>query len=218
MSQFAEDIARFNIMYKVPNNLIPTLAVATGPDANANAPWAQALDRLGKFKNILLEEVDEIDDIMNLLSEASPDGIAAFNKDVTALVMLADLLGDIQVYCASEMAKFGLPLDRVLEVIMLSNFSKLDRNGQPIYDERGKIQKGPDYWKPEPKIEEMIRALLSTTQAGKDAAAGTEPMTESAPDASFALGGGDTQPLLTEAEKRRLEEIERTAPDEDDDY
>jgi predicted HAD superfamily Cof-like phosphohydrolase len=75
--------------------------------------------------------------------------------------MLADLLGDIQVYCASEMAKFGLPLDEVLAIIMRSNFSKLGADGKPIYDERGKVQKGPNYWKwkPEPKIKELLSGL-----------------------------------------------------------
>jgi predicted HAD superfamily Cof-like phosphohydrolase len=70
--------------------------------------------------------------------------------------MLADLLGDIQVYCASEMRKFGLPQDDVLSIIMQSNFSKLGADGKPIYDERGKVQKGPGYWKPEPKISAML--------------------------------------------------------------
>jgi predicted HAD superfamily Cof-like phosphohydrolase len=74
--------------------------------------------------------------------------------------MLADLLGDIQVYCASEMAKFGLPLDQVLAIIMQSNFSKLGADGLPIYDERGKVMKGPGYWKPEPKIQAMLSELL----------------------------------------------------------
>jgi hypothetical protein len=40
---------------------------------------------------------------------------------------------------------------------MESNFSKLDRNGEPIYDARGKVMKGPDYWKPEPKITEILK-------------------------------------------------------------
>ncbi len=77
--------------------------------------------------------------------------------------MLGDLLGDVQVYCASEMAKFGLPLDEVLAIIMQSNFSKLDADGKPIYDERGKVMKGPGYWKPEPKIQ----ALLASLREGK---------------------------------------------------
>ena len=78
--------------------------------------------------------------------------------------MLADLLGDIQVYCASEMAKFGLPLDQVLAIIMQSNFSKLGADGKPIYDERGKVMKGPDYWKPEPKLQAMLTALFEKNE------------------------------------------------------
>ena len=69
---------------------------------------------------------------------------------------LADWLGDIVVYCASEARRWGIPLNRVLNVIMESNFSKLDADGQPIYDERGKVMKGPNYWKPEPKIKEVL--------------------------------------------------------------
>jgi predicted HAD superfamily Cof-like phosphohydrolase len=60
------------------------------------------------------------------------------------------------VYCASEAKRWGLPLDEILNVIMQSNFSKLDANGEPIYDERGKVMKGPNYWKPEPKISQLL--------------------------------------------------------------
>ena len=90
---------------------------------------------------------------------APDDIVAALERGVPeleALTMLADLLGDIQVYCASEMSKFGLPLDDVLGIIMQSNFSKLGADGNPIYDERGKVQKGPNYWKPEPKIQALL--------------------------------------------------------------
>ena len=44
----------------------------------------------------------------------------------------------------------------LLAIIRQSNFSKLGADGKPIYDERGKVQKGPGYWKPEPKISEML--------------------------------------------------------------
>lgn len=57
------------------------------------------------------------------------------------------------------MAKFGIPLDETLEIIMQSNFSKMGADGKPIYDERGKLQKGPNYWKPEPRIAAMLAAL-----------------------------------------------------------
>ncbi len=140
MSEFSSDIAKFNGIYKLPVSAVPTLAVGV-----------PAAERMVAFKNILMEEVHEMDEI-----------IAAQNagKDpIEVLTMLADLLGDIQVYCASEMAKFGLPLDQVLAIIMQSNFSKLGADGLPIYDERGKVMKGPNYWKPEPKIQAMLAAL-----------------------------------------------------------
>ena len=50
------------------------------------------------------------------------------------------------------------PLEDVLDIIMDSNESKLGADGKPIYDANGKFLKGPNYWKPEPKI----RALLNS--------------------------------------------------------
>ena len=140
MSEFSRDIEKFNGIYKLPVSSAPTLDVGV-----------PVIERLKAFKSILNEEIDEIDEII-----AAAEGDA---PSLEVLTMLADLLGDIQVYCASEMAKFGLPLDRVLAIIMQSNFSKLGRDGKPIYDERGKVQKGPDYWKPEPKIKALLSDL-----------------------------------------------------------
>ncbi|HXA46361.1 MAG TPA: pyrophosphatase [Burkholderiaceae bacterium] len=141
MSAFSEDIKKFNGMYKLP--------VSTKPSLDVGVP---VVERLQAFKNILAEELDEIDDIVAAAEGQTPD--------LEVLTMLADLLGDIQVYCASEMAKFGLPLDQVLGIIMQSNLSKLGADGLPIYDERGKVQKGPNYWKPEPKISALLKAAL----------------------------------------------------------
>lgn len=140
MSEFSQDIKKFNGIYKLPVNTLPSLEVGV-----------PAADRMTAFKDILMEEIHEIDDI-----------IAAQNAGedpLKVLTMLADLLGDIQVYCASEMVKFGLPQDQILSIIMQSNFSKLGADGLPIYDERGKVMKGPGYWKPEPKIEELLASL-----------------------------------------------------------
>ncbi len=137
MSKFSEDIKKFNGIYRLPVSEQPTLEVGVPP-----------AQRLRAFKSILAEELDEIDDIVAALEKGVPE--------LEALTMLADLLGDIQVYCASEMSKFGLPLDGVLGIIMQSNFSKLGADGNPIYDERGKVQKGPNYWKPEPKIQALL--------------------------------------------------------------
>lgn len=54
------------------------------------------------------------------------------------------------------MRKFGLDNDACLNTIMLSNFSKLDEDGNPIYDSRGKVLKGANYWPPEPLLREQI--------------------------------------------------------------
>jgi hypothetical protein len=72
--------------------------------------------------------------------------------------MIADILGDVQVYAASEMRKYGLDNDRVLQIIMKSNFSKNNPDGTTSYDEEGKVLKGPNYKKPEPEIYEYIRS------------------------------------------------------------
>jgi predicted HAD superfamily Cof-like phosphohydrolase len=132
---FAQRIAAMNAMYKLPANDRPVL-----PDDVAG--------RLSKFKATLMDEVHEIDDIVALANKGAPPA------DV--LVAIADLLGDVIVYCRSEALKYGLPLEDVLDVIMDSNESKLGADGKPIYDANGKFLKGPDYWKPEPKIKALL--------------------------------------------------------------
>jgi hypothetical protein len=132
---FAARIAAMNAMYRLPAHEVPTLPADTA-------------DRLAKFKKTLIDEVHEIDEIIAL---AAGGGTPA---DVATAI--ADVLGDIIVYCRSEALKYGLPLEEVLEIIMDSNASKLGADGKPIYDANGKFLKGPGYWKPEPRI----RALL----------------------------------------------------------
>ncbi len=147
MSQFANHIKKFNGIYKLPVAAQPTLAAVGDPVA-----------RLKAFKDILSEELNEIDEVIIKVEACRQE--ESVPMGIEALTALADLLGDIQVYCASEMAKFGLPLDEVLSIIMESNFSKLGADGLPIYDERGKVQKGPNYYKPEPQISNLIESLI----------------------------------------------------------
>jgi len=133
---FAQRITEMNAMYKLPAHSRPALP----PDV---------AERLVKFKATLLDEVHEIDEIVKLSQAGgSPMDIA---------VAMADLLGDIIVYCRSEALKYGLPLEEVLDVIMDSNESKLGADGKPIYDANGKFLKGPNYWKPEPKIKALLQ-------------------------------------------------------------
>lgn len=136
---FADRIAQMNAMYKLPAHNTPTV-----PDDTA--------DRLSKFKATLMDEVHEIDEIV---------GLARTGADKLEIaVALADLLGDVIVYCRSEALKYGLPLEQVLDLIMDSNASKLGADGKPIYDANGKFLKGPNYWKPEPKIRELLAGLM----------------------------------------------------------
>lgn len=132
---FKQRIASMNAMYKLPANSSPTLPV-------------DVKDRLIKFKVTLLEEVHEIDEIVQLIQDNG------CSTDIA--VAIADLLGDITVYCRSEALKYGLPLEEVLNIIMDSNESKLDKDGNPIYDANGKFLKGPNYWKPEPRIKALL--------------------------------------------------------------
>lgn len=134
---FAERIAAMNAMYKLPAHDAPTLP-------------ADVTERLVKFKATLLDEVHEIDEIVALATTG------ASRADVA--VAIADVLGDIMVYCRSEALKYGLPLEEVLDVIMDSNESKLGADGKPIYDANGKFLKGPNYWKPEPRIKALLES------------------------------------------------------------
>ena len=134
---FAERIAAMNAMYKLPAHAQPSLP-------------ADVAVRLAKFKATLLDEVHEIDDIVALAENGGDQADIA--------VAVADLLGDIMVYCRSEALKYGLPLEDVLDIIMDSNESKLGADGKPIYDANGKFLKGPNYWKPEEKIKALLNA------------------------------------------------------------
>ena len=132
---FAQRIALMNAMYRLPAHAEPTIT-------------DDVADRLKKFKATLLDEVHEIDEIVELAEQG------ADKMDIA--VAIADLLGDVIVYCRSEALKYGLPLEEVLELIMDSNESKLGADGNPIYDGNGKFLKGPNYWKPEPKIRTLL--------------------------------------------------------------
>ena len=132
---FAQRISAMNAMYKLPAGDQPALPADTA-------------ERLVKFKATLMAEVHEIDEIVALSqSGGSPADVA---------VAIADVLGDIVVYCRSEALKYGLPLEEVLDIIMDSNESKLGADGKPIYDANGKFLKGPNYWNPEPKIKALL--------------------------------------------------------------
>ena len=129
-------VEQFNAMYKMES--IPK-------------DQARMARRLFDFRAMLEDEMREGQDISSELRFGTRDG--DLDK---ARVMMADWLGDIIVYCASEALRWGIPIEQVLEIIMDSNASKLQEDGSAQFI-NGKLQKGPNYWKPEPKIEQLLK-------------------------------------------------------------
>jgi|TARA_B110000014_G_C19554027_1_gene295940 predicted HAD superfamily Cof-like phosphohydrolase len=65
------------------------------------------------------------------------------------LLEVADALTDILYVTYGAGHAFGIDLDKCFEEVQQSNMSKLDENGKPIYNNAGKVMKGPKYFKPD---------------------------------------------------------------------
>ena len=164
MNSFLNLIVTMNRMYELPVNKAP-------------AKDMDLAKQLQNFKEMLTDEIAEIDDII-LNPEHAADiqaKMAAGNIDEVVLdahVALADLLADIVVYCFSESLKHGIYLPAILHNVMTSNFSKLGEDGKPIKDANGKFLKGPDYMPPEEAIKNLLPQLwaddVSTATERKD--------------------------------------------------
>ena len=68
------------------------------------------------------------------------------DKDI---LEVADALTDILYVTYGAGHAFGINLDKCFKEVQNSNMSKLDENGKPIYNESGKVMKGPNYFKPD---------------------------------------------------------------------
>ena len=82
--------------------------------------------------SLIQEELDELKEAMQ-------------NKD---LLEVADALTDLLYVTYGAGHAFGINLDKCFDEVQNSNMSKLDKNGKPIYNEFGKVMKGPNYFKP----------------------------------------------------------------------
>ena len=90
-------------------------------------------DKINKLRyDLIKEELDEL-------------RVALENKD---LLEVADALTDILYVAYGAGHAFGIDLDKCFEEVQNSNMSKLDENNKPIYNESGKVMKGPKYFKP----------------------------------------------------------------------
>jgi len=91
-------------------------------------------DKINKLRiDLIKEELDELKEAMD-------------NND---LLEVADALTDILYVTYGAGHAFGINLDKCFDEVQNSNMSKLNENGEPIYNESGKVMKGPNYFKPD---------------------------------------------------------------------
>ena len=83
----------------------------------------------------------------NLIEEELNELKEALEKN--DLKEVADALTDILYVTYGAGHAFGINLDNCFDEVQNSNMSKLDKNGKPIYNEAGKVMKGPSYFKPD---------------------------------------------------------------------
>ena len=90
-------------------------------------------DKIVKLRyDLIVEELDE-------LNQAIKD------RDIKEI---ADALTDILYVTYGAGHAFGIDLDKCFNEVQKSNMSKLGINGKPIYNDSGKVMKGPKYFKP----------------------------------------------------------------------
>ena len=89
---------------------------------------------------------------VSLINEELEELKAAINKK--DLLEVADALTDILYVTYGAGHALGIDLDKCFEEVQNSNMSKLGEDGKPIFNEFGKVQKGPKYFKP--NLEKLI--------------------------------------------------------------
>ena len=103
--------------------------------------FGQEVKNIPEFPNDKIIELRKklIDEEFNELKQAIKDN---------DIIEVADALTDILVVTYGAGVAFGIDLDRCFDEVHKSNMSKLSEDGQPIYNEYGKVMKGPNYFKP----------------------------------------------------------------------
>ena len=115
-----------------------------------------------KIKNNYVEEVpvkDLIESaIEGMLSSLDPHSSYLNDQELNELKVamekkdireVADALTDILYVTYGAGHAFGIDLDKCFQEVQNSNMSKLGNDGRPIYNEKGKVMKGPNYFKPD---------------------------------------------------------------------
>ena len=112
-------------------NKVKTFMKTFGQEVKAKPSFST--DKINGLRYDLIEE--ELEELK----------VAMKDKD---LLEVADALTDILYVTYGAGHAFGIDLDKCFEEVQNSNMSKLDENGKPIYNESGKVMKGPKYFKP----------------------------------------------------------------------
>tara|TARA_A100001388_G_scaffold254413_1_gene218127 strand:+ start:1160 stop:1531 length:372 start_codon:yes stop_codon:yes gene_type:complete len=111
---------------------VGTFMKTFGQDVKQNPAFST--DKINELRvSLIKEELDELMEAMN-------------KKD---LVEVADALTDILYVTYGAGHAFGINLDECFQEVQNSNMSKLDSDGKPIYNDKGKVMKGPNYFKPD---------------------------------------------------------------------
>ena len=110
--------------------------------------FGQEVKNTAEFPSEKIQDlrVSLIDEELSELKEAIE------NKDIKEV---ADALTDILYVTYGAGHAFGIDLDKCFDEVQRSNMSKLDENGKPIFNEHGKVLKGPNYFKP--NLEKFIK-------------------------------------------------------------
>ena len=113
-------------------------------------------EKVGNFMKTFGQEVktkpslstDKINNLrLSLIKEELEELTEAMKKK--DLVEVADALTDILYVTYGAGHAFGINLDKCFDEVQSSNMSKLGIDNKPIYNENGKVMKGPNYFKPD---------------------------------------------------------------------
>ena len=112
-------------------------------------------EKVKKFMETFGQEIKEKasfpnDKITSLRYDLIKEELDEFKEaiDKKDIKEVADALTDILYVTYGAGHAFGIDLDKCFEEVQNSNMSKLGDDGKPIYNENGKVMKGPNYFKP----------------------------------------------------------------------
>ena len=113
-------------------------------------------EKVGIFMKTFGQEVktkselsnDKINELRISLINEELDELKKAIKD-NDILEVADALTDILYVAYGAGHAFGINLDKCFNEVQQSNMSKLGSDGKPIYNESGKVMKGPNYFKPD---------------------------------------------------------------------